>query len=264
MTTTTADRVLDTMSLFSGEHAEWTVEDAAERLHLPVSTVYRYFKSLTRAGLIHPYVPGHYSLGPAIVQFDRQIRLHDPLVTAARDEMSSLARKFGNESVILLARLYHHDVMCIHQTYHERPPFAVSYERGRLMPLDRGAASKVILANLNSRALRSLSASRGEPEPSASIKDVALRKELRAIRTQGYSITQAELDTGLMGIAVPIFASDQTIDGSLSVVVPGSREDRDFLIENLIRTRKAIEAALAIRLHQSNKISEEWRVAEPG
>ena len=34
----TADRVLGVLELFSGQNSEWTVEDAAEALSLPVST----------------------------------------------------------------------------------------------------------------------------------------------------------------------------------------------------------------------------------
>jgi DNA-binding IclR family transcriptional regulator len=111
----TADRVLSVLELFSGDNSEWTVEEAAEALGLPVSTAYRYFRSLASSELIVAYSAGRYVLGPAIIQFDRQLRLHDPFITAAKPEMMKLAAMIGGDTVVLLARLYHNKVICVHQ-----------------------------------------------------------------------------------------------------------------------------------------------------
>ena len=84
MAMTTSDRVLAVLNLFTLEQPEWTVEGAAGALNLAISTAYRYFRSLTKAGLLVAHTTGRYLLGPAIIQYDRQIRLHDPLITAAQ------------------------------------------------------------------------------------------------------------------------------------------------------------------------------------
>ena len=45
----------------------------------------------------------------------------------------------------MLCRLYRNQVMCVHQETTPVPPdFAIGYERGRPLPLYRGAASKII------------------------------------------------------------------------------------------------------------------------
>jgi DNA-binding IclR family transcriptional regulator len=80
---TTSDRVLGVLALFTHERSEWSVEDAAEALEVPVSTAYRYFKSLSSAELLIPYWPGRYVLGPAVIELDRMMRLRDPLINAA-------------------------------------------------------------------------------------------------------------------------------------------------------------------------------------
>jgi len=46
--------------------------------------------------------------------------------------------------------------MCVRQVLGRGPQEPVSYERGRLMPLFRGATSKIILAHLPARTLKSL------------------------------------------------------------------------------------------------------------
>lgn len=238
----TADRVLSVLELFSGDNSEWTVEEAAEALGLPVSTAYRYFRSLAHSEFIVAYSAGRYVLGPAIIQFDRQLRLHDPFITAAKPEMIKLASMIGGDTVILLARLYHNKVICVHQEEIGHITGVVSYERGRPMPLDRGAASKVILANIGSKAMRDLA--KGEHGLAV---DAELRAKLRQIRQQGFAITEAEIDTGKRGIGVPVFRPDQTIEGSLSLVVEASRGEQVAMVEALINARKSIEATLAIR-----------------
>src|ERR1700734_277276 len=86
-TLTTSDRVLSAMALFTVENREWTVEAAATRLALPLTTMYRYFRSLADSGLIMTLATGRYVLGPAIMQYDRQMRYSDPLTLVARPIM---------------------------------------------------------------------------------------------------------------------------------------------------------------------------------
>lgn len=253
----TADRVLGVLELFSGDQAEWTVEEAAEALQLPVSTAYRYFRSLAKSELIVAYVAGRYVLGPAIIQLDRQLRLRDPFITAARPEMMRLASIIGGDVVVLLARLYHDKVICVHQEEAGQLTGDVSYQRGRPMPLDRGAASKIILANIPAKATRTLSgATQGKAGAGLKI-DSDLRAKLRQIRQQGFAITEAEIDKGKRGIAVPVFRPDQSLEGSLSLVVEASRGGQTAMIEALINARKSIEATLAIRTSVLAAVDEE-------
>jgi DNA-binding IclR family transcriptional regulator len=245
VTVKTTDRVLGVLALFSGDRSVWTVDAAAGALEIPLTTAYRYFRSLTDAGLIHAYLPGRYVLGPAIIHFDRQLRLHDPLITVARSQMERLAADFGNGCVVLLARHYNDKVMCMDQHFAGRPQFPVSYERGRLMPIDRGAASKVILANLSPRHMRSLKAANRADAATGVLMTTELKAELRRIRASGFCIAEGEVNAGVRGIAVPLFQPDHSIDGSLSVATPISRDDTSLLIERLNHARQAIEAGLA-------------------
>src|SRR4051812_39843863 len=112
---TTADRMLSVLGLFTLEHSEWTVEDAARELDLTLSTAYRYFRSLTAAGMLIALSTGRYVLGPAIIQYDRQIRLQDPLITAAQPVMKDLTEALPVDAVVLLCRLFRDQVMCVHQ-----------------------------------------------------------------------------------------------------------------------------------------------------
>src|SRR5688572_28239853 len=141
-----ADRVLQILDLFTPARPTWNVSEAAQALKISRASAYRYFAQLEDAGFIEPIAGHRYALGPRIVELDRQIRLADPLVQASADEMVKLARETGG--IALLCRLHKDRVLCIHQERGTRAPRFVSYERGRAMPLQRGATSKVILALL--------------------------------------------------------------------------------------------------------------------
>ena len=191
-----ADRILQILGLFTPARPAWTPQEAAQALKLSRASAYRYFAQLEEAGFIEPAPGRRFALGPRIIELDRQIRLADPLVQASVDEMQKLARETGG--IALLCRLHKDRVLCIHQERGARAPRFVSYERGRAMPLHRGATSKVILAFL-------------PPEP----------KALEQIRRERLSIAYGEVDPDACGIAVPLFAGSHVV-GSLSVVLPAS------------------------------------------
>ena len=245
MAETTSDRVLSVLTLFAADQPEWSVEEAADALNLPVSTAYRYFRSLSKSELLITHMPGRYVLGPAVIQLDRQLQRHDPFITAARPEMARLAVEVG-DTVILLARLYRNRVMCVHRESDGKLNIGEGYERGKPMPPHKGAASKVILANIPTRTTRALTAPDDVGAGRLSIDD-GLRAELQQIRAQGFSITHADIEPGIRGLSVPVFKADQGLEGSLSVVLSDQREDVRAVLDMLIHARKVVEANLAVR-----------------
>jgi DNA-binding IclR family transcriptional regulator len=229
------DRLLAVLALFTVERPEWTVEAAAARIGVSATTTYRYFKRLTNCGLISPVSRASYTLGPAIIQMDRQIQLSDPMLRAARSIMQDLIGYGSERSLLLLCRLFHDRVMCVHQVFGSEAQVPVSFERGRPMPLFRSATSKIILAHLPTRALKSVFA-----ESQAEIRASGLgsdwdefRRTLTGIRRAGHHVTCGEVDPGRVGIAAPVFDREKVVLGSLSFVLPADEVD-DTLLGRLI------------------------------
>jgi len=250
----TADRLLNVLELFTMDRPEWTVEEAACELDMTRSTTYRYFKSLVDAGLIVAHTPSRYTLGPAIIRYDRQLRLLDPLIVSATGVMRRLARQLGPHVWVLLCRLYRNEVLCVHQETLDPPDLAsdferqpVSYGRGQPMPLHRGAPSKVVLANMNFRLVRPIY--QENPEAMASIglgkTWTEVKRGLRALRNAGAIVTKGELQGEMQGIALPIF-EQQVVIGSLSIVMEESRTmpPRETLIPPLAEAIREIEERL--------------------
>ena len=229
-----SERLLAVLGLFTLDDSAWTVEDAAARLRISSPTAYRYFNRLASVGLISAASRASYVLGPAIVELDRQIRLRDPLLIAGRPTMDHLIRYSEDGSTILLCRLYKDRVVCIHQVVGRGPQGPISYERGRPMPLFRGATSKIILANLPLRTRAAL-----YRQNRTTIRAAGLGRtweeftgSLAQLRRRGVAVTEAEIDPSRMGIAAPILNPDGRVAGSLTFVLPRIKADRD-LVERL-------------------------------
>jgi DNA-binding IclR family transcriptional regulator len=228
------DRLLAVLALFTAAQTQWTVEAAAEKLGVSTTTTYRYFKKLTKAGLISPVAGAGYTLGPAIIQMDRLIQASDPVLNGARGVMIDLVGHAVEGSTALLCRLFHDRVMCVHQIMGRGPQQPVSYERGRLMPLYRGATSRIILAHLPGRTLKALFAHHAGEIAEAGLGAgwEEFRRGLAAIRRNGVCVSRGEIDPGRIGVAAPIFDRDRAVLGSLSLVLPAADAD-EALVQRL-------------------------------
>jgi DNA-binding IclR family transcriptional regulator len=221
-----SDRTIGVLKLFTLDRSEWTVEDAAVALRVSTSSAYRYFAALTDAGLLSTVASGRYILGPAIIQYDRQIQLTDPLLQVAKPVMADLMRFAPAGSTILLCRIFRETVLCVHQEVGADRQTRVSYERGHPMPLFRGATSKIILAHLSLRDLRRLYETHRAEIGAARLGDTweAFRGNMARMRKAGHAVTRAEIDPERIGIAVPVLDDHRRVLGSLSYVIPASEE----------------------------------------
>jgi len=241
-------RMLGVIDLFSEEIPVWTVDHVAAKLGYTRATAYRYVGELCDAGLLMRVAQGAYSLGPRIIELDRQIRHRDPLLTIGERAMRALLAPDRGQ-VILLCDLFRDRVLCTHQMSNGTD-LALSYTRGRPMPLFRGATAKAILAFLPERRLARLYL-----QNQAEIAAARLGRTyeefvaaLKAIRRDGHVVTHAEVDRSVVGIGVPLFGGERSVIGSLSIVFPKERypqRQEAQLVADLKRAAETIRAELA-------------------
>jgi DNA-binding IclR family transcriptional regulator len=222
------------MQLFTPEHPVWTVESAATEIGVSVSTGYRYVRSLCRAGFLDAFANGCYVLGPAIIEYDRRIRIIDPLIKVGQPVMRRLIAQTNSMGIVLLCRIYRNGVMCVHQEANSLADNTVSYERGRLMPMFRGAPGKVIFANLPSRIRQWYFRNYLEEIKGgwfgSDLKTI--KATLRQIRKTGICEAGGEIDRDRVGIAAAIFGSNKSVLGAICMALP-DREATPPLIENV-------------------------------
>jgi DNA-binding IclR family transcriptional regulator len=217
----TADKLLSLIRLYAVRKPEWTVEEAANELGISVSTSYRYFRSLCKIGMLEPLNGSSYGLGPAIVEFDRQIRMNDPMIRLGQPVMQRLISHSGGIGIAQLCRTHRDGVMCIHQEGEDIRTLPLSYERGRLMPMFRGSASKVVFANLPWASIRWFFHEFPHEIAAAGFGTawLTVRDNLRKIRKARVVVAHGEVDPGRVGISAPVFGLKKKVVGSIGLVI---------------------------------------------
>jgi DNA-binding IclR family transcriptional regulator len=220
--------MLGILDLFDeGEDAvTLTFEELYEKAGFTRSTLYRYLKTLTDAGLLTTFPQAGYMLGPRIVELDYKIRTGDVLIRAAEPLMENLAGRF--KAIALLCRRYKFRVLCVHQ-HSGTDNFRSNYDRGRMRSLLHGAASVSILAYLPDHQLRKLYGSAKDQFNAAGFGATfsEIKSALKAHRDRGWISTTGDVTPGALGIAAPIFDARMKIIGSLSLTLQESTTSVD-------------------------------------
>ncbi len=235
------ERYVRVLRLFTTERGSWTIAEIAESLDASVSTLYRLVRELVATGFLESTVDARFRLGPAFVEYERRIRLTDPLIRSGSVFLQPMVDHIGAPCTALLARLYGDTVMCVADARSPAMTIKTSYERGLPMPMTRGATSLAILASLNTRRLTRVFDAIGL---TAADEAARLTESLTAIRRAGHAISFGQVDTGAVGIAVAIKNRDLGIDASLSVVMAASDLSDDLrrrIIALLITNARMIE-----------------------
>ncbi|MCZ8440815.1 IclR family transcriptional regulator [Achromobacter xylosoxidans] len=236
----TPDRMLSILDLFRDDTTAAFQEDVMAHLECSRATAYRYLKSLTESGLLAPTAGGAYVLGSRIIELDRHLRRHDPLMRAARDVM----RAAGDElnANLMLCSYYGDKVMCVDRYWTDHS-IESSYARGRPFPMFRGATAKPILANLPPYQLRNLMLWHAAEIREAGLGEDwdAFRANLKQLRAAGVCVSHGEVDPGLMGIGSAIFTPDQKVVGSLVFIAAEARTPA----KRLVLLQERIQAAAA-------------------
>lgn len=239
-------KVLQLLQLFDEQRAVLRAAEVARHLRVSLATAYRCIADLESAGLLESIGAGEFALGPAIVELDRQIRIADPLIAAASDIAQGLSDR--TRGTVLLCRRHGLKVLCVHSVAGAAAPRITGYERGRAMPLYRGATSRAILAHAPEPVAQRLLTEDAEGLRRAgwptSWPD--LQERLRADRAQKVLTTSGEVKADARGWAVPLFVGPQLL-GSLSVVRErsgASAEDSARIADTLRRAALRIQARL--------------------
>ncbi len=213
---TSVTRVLGILDLFAPDTPVWTVDMLVEHLSLGRATIYRYIRALCDAGFLVPVAGAGYVLGPRFIEFDRSIRLADPLLHIVPPVMAELRAVVNGAQ--LLCGFYGLRVLTVLQDKTD-PNITMSMERGRPFSLFQGSPSRVILAHLPTYQLRNLALNQQKEIAAAGLGEnwTEFRDAMRAIRKTGYLVA-SDIDKALVGISAPIFHAPGAVAASLCLV----------------------------------------------
>jgi DNA-binding IclR family transcriptional regulator len=224
------------------DRGEVRADELSALLEMPLSTVYRYLRTLGEFGFVDRQ-GGHFRLGPKLligtganVSSERLIRHADPvlrMLVAETGETAAVVRRVGLSSI------------CLHQVESDAA-LRVTIEPGTMLPLTRGAPGRVLLAFAPPEVLDEiLSQSPSRPTPTDP-GDEALRASLGDVVMTGMATSEDELFEGSAVLAAPVFREDGII-GAIVLVGPAFRCDaawRERSAGLLLAAARTINAAL--------------------
>jgi DNA-binding IclR family transcriptional regulator len=182
------------------------------------STILRLCESLEHFGYLKRLDDGRYMLGPTPfflgMLYQESFRLQDYVIPVLRElvrdtgETAALYVREGNERV------------CLHRLHHVRS-VRMNLREGERVPLDKGAAGKVLLAFSGA--------------PGAAFDNV---------RGAGYAVSLGERDVETGAIACPVFSVKQRLVGAVSLGIPLFRFNK-----------KAFDTCLPLLMHAGSTLT---------
>jgi DNA-binding IclR family transcriptional regulator len=195
-----------------------------DQLGLPTSTVYRYLRPLRDLGLVTE-IDGYYRISERLLPHDRAVS-NDVLALIARPILKTLARDTG-ETALLTIRVGM-SALCLAQV-ESANPVRMAFEVGQLLPLQAGAASRVLLAYAPRDVVAEVFGG-VLPVHTPSTPDAGkLRRQLDSTRTLGFATSRGEYIPGAFAVAVPVFHGDDVIAG-LALAGPANRCNHDWQV----------------------------------
>lgn len=207
-------RAIDLLLSFE-TRSRLSVEEIAEIVGWPKSSVYRFVRVLRERGLLAlDSGTKKYRLGPVLYQLGRTGG--PDLCQIAQPALERLTRESGETSFLSIRSGWEaRYAVCVESP--ERIRFTAPL--GKAVPLYAGASAKVILAFMEEGERKMyLRTVRVKRLCRATIRDkVALEKSLSLIRSRGYDFTKEELYQGAWGLATPILDEDGVAVASLAI-----------------------------------------------
>ncbi len=198
-------------------------DELSSLLAMPVSTVYRYLRTLGDFGFVDRH-GGQFRLGPKLligtganVSSERLIRHADPVLRMLAEETGETAvvvRRIGLASI------------CLHQIESDEP-LRVSLDPGAMMPLHAGATGRVLLAFAPGEVLDEVLAQDLPRLTPNTPTEADLREGLRGIVLSGIAVSEGELIDGSLAVAAPVFREDGIV-GAIGLLGPAFRCGSDW------------------------------------
>lgn len=201
-----ARRVLQILLSYSESNPVITVEGISTEFGISVPSAYRYISLLRELYLIEESGRGTYSLTPQVFRLASVAESSLDIGTIGMPVINRMVAD-THETVLILRRI-RDSAVCVASSRPDKQA-TISFRPGHLMPLHRGAGSKVLLAaapiNKQRKYLQQLTERLGEDRVNE------LREELKLITKQRYAVSAAEVDEGIYAVSAPIIVEGRTV-----------------------------------------------------
>jgi DNA-binding IclR family transcriptional regulator len=234
------DRAIRILSLLKSEKREMTIAEISEATGWNKSSIYKLLLTLDHHGfLARDSATKKYSLGMALMEYGRAVLNGFDIRHAAKPALKELARYTG-ESVAV--SVLSGTQMTVVEVEESTAQMRIALNIGMTTPATVTSHGKAVLAHLPENQWEEILHIEGLPKnTNKSITNpVLFRKDLDAIRKQGYAVDDEEFEEGFAGISAPVFSPAGVI-GALFVVMPSFKLTKEKI--QLFGKKCAEEAA---------------------
>ena len=224
---------LQILKAFDAEHARMTLTEMAGRTDMDRAKARRFLLTLESLGYVRrdgrsfELTPRVLELGHAFQssnQYRAVIQHYLQDITAEIGESSSLSVLDGIEVVYVVRSAAPHRLM------------AITLSPGTRLPAAYTSMGRVLLAQLSNAELdaRLDQVTLHVHTPHSLTSKAALRTDILAVREQGYSMVDQELDLGLRSVAAPVFAGNGDLLGAVNISTNAARVPLQMLQEDYL------------------------------
>lgn len=225
----TVSRAVEVLRCFEGGTLDLSLKELTERMGLNKVTVLRLARTLTKEGLlVHDSRTRLYRLSFGCIGLARKLLDRDGLFDCALPFMEEV-RKQTNETVCLIIREENDRV-----NTHTLPSFqSVRFvlEVGDRRPVYLGAAGQCLVSELSEDLIDNLMEQANDEMvlENYGITITEARERINLVRNRGWAIGRGEWSVEAAGAAAPIHASDGSVRGAISVVMPVTRATDSYM-----------------------------------
>ncbi len=192
------ERALSILEAFGETRAELTLTEIAEETGLYKSTILRLAASLGRYGYLVRDDKGLFRLGPGLWRLGSSYRRNFDLDEFIRPVLRELVNETGETASFSVRD--GDERVCLYRE-NSRHPIRHHLDEGVRLPLERGAAGRVLLAHAESSGSKN------------------------QIIRDGFAISVGERSPDVAAVAVPVRRADGAIRGALAISGLASRFD---------------------------------------
>jgi DNA-binding IclR family transcriptional regulator len=199
------------------DRGEVRADELSTLLDTPISTIYRYLRTLAEVGFVDRQGAG-YRLGSRLIIGSGTNVTAEELTRTADPVLRLLVEETGETAVIV--RRIGLSAVCLHAVPSHQP-LRVTIDHEAALPLLRGALGKALLAFAPPEIVDEI-LGQEQPPGSPAFDPDRLRADLAEIVTSGVARSVGEAISSSVAIAVPIFREDGIV-GAIGVIGPESR-----------------------------------------
>ncbi|MFP3918234.1 IclR family transcriptional regulator [Lysinibacillus telephonicus] len=240
-------KAIHVLRAFSKEQPRLSLTELHKKTGIGISSLQRFVSTLVYEGFLHKdEKTKEYQLGLSLLYLGYLVEQESSLLTISKPILQRINDETGESVCINI--IDGDERRCIFNLDTTHPLSAKTFV-GHTSPLYAGASAKCLLACLTDQELNEyFERVQLIPITNQTIIDVdALKKELTAIRSQGYALSRSERVVGAYSVSTAILLPTNRPLASISIVIPEARVEQYSerqLIDLILSAKLQIERQL--------------------